>query len=337
MTVPRTVRRWLLAALGLLAALAVSIFWLPPARARAAAEFDVNRLEEWIKEAVRGNPKLAGAWLFVTADDGGDPATTPTLTFHRVLDRSRAAPQRRELERLIRTWLPKGAYFVDTTRDQEYPYSELMAELQVRVETDPLLGGCAIAAGYYAPDTGEADKLDLVLRGRIAKEAQTVEIERLCGHLMRGDAAWLKLSADGGESPEAEAALAISPKTSELSVVEPSDAHGRAFYADGLNAFWKRQYTQAARSFRLAALESPRKLVYYYWWTLADLAGGDASMAGRRMRMVTRRFRESNFDRQSTEYRDVVRSLERVQGPLRRALLELESRALFADSQTRAE
>jgi hypothetical protein len=331
MTVPRTVRGWLLAAL------AVPTFWSTSVRAQENVGYDVNQIETRITQAVRGNPKLAGAWLFVTADDGGDPAATRKLTFHRVLDRSRAAPQRRELERLIRTWLPEGTYWVDTTRDQEYPYSELMAELQIRVETDPLLGGCSIAGGYYAPDTGEADKLDLVLRGRIAKEAQTVEIERLCGHLMRGDAAWLKSPAEGGESPAAEAVLAISPKTSELSVVEPSDAHGRAYYADGLNAFWKRHYAQAACSFRLAALESPRKLVYYYWWTLADLAGGDADTAGRRMRMVAKRFREADFDRQSTEYRDVVRSLERVQGPLRRALLELESRALFADSQTRAE
>lgn len=334
---PRTMRRWLLASLGLLAALAVPALWSRSLRAQETAAFDVNRIEERIKQAVRGNPRLAGAWLFVTSDDGGDPAATRKVTFHRVLDRSHAALQRREFERLIRTWLPKGAYWVDTTRDQEYSYSELMAELRVRVETDPLLGGCAIVGGYYAPDTGEADKLDLVLRGRIAKESQTVEIERLCGHLMRGDTAWLKPPAEDGGSPEAEAALAISPKTSELSVVEPSDAHGRVFYADGLNAFWKGQYLQSARSFRLAALESPRKLVYYYWWTLADLAGGDAVTAGRRMRMVARRFREADFDRQSTEYRDVVRSLERVQGPLRRALLELESRALFADSQTRVE
>ncbi|HVC94534.1 MAG TPA: hypothetical protein VND64_12625 [Pirellulales bacterium] len=332
---PRTVRGWLLARLGLLAALALPTLWSPSLRAQETAGFDVNQIETRITQAVQGNPKLAGAWLFVTAD-GGDPAATRKLTFHCVLDRCRAAQQGRELERLIRTWLPEGTYWLDTTRDQEFPYSELIAELQIRVETDPLLGGCSITGGYYAPDTGEADKLDLVLRGRIAKESQTVEIERLCGHLMRGDAAWLKPPADGGESP-AETALAISPKSSELSVVEPSDALGRAYYADGLNAFWKRHYAQAACSFRLAALESPRKLVYYYWWTLADLAGGDADTAGRRMRMVAKRFREADFDRQSTEYRDVVRSLERVQGPLRRALLELESRALFADSQTSAE
>jgi hypothetical protein len=356
MTVPRTFGRWLLAAL------AVQALWICPAWPQASGRtgdkrtgdkrtntegtgaegpdanpLDVNLLDRRIAESVRGNPKLAGAWLFAIVDNQGAAAATPgKIVFRRVLDRARATEQRRELGKLIKTWLPAGAYVIDTARDREYPFSELIAELRIEVETDPVLGGCAIADAYYAPDTSEADKLDLVLRGRIAKEGQDVEIESLAGRLMRGEGAWVKAAAEGGGAT-AGMALAISPKTSKLKVVEPSESHGRVFYANGLNAFWKRQYPQAADSLRQATLESPRKIEYYYWWALADLAAGDAATAGRRMRTVVKRFREADFDRQSTEYRAVVRSLERVQGPLRRALLELESQALFADSQTRTE
>jgi hypothetical protein len=331
MTVPRTVQRWLAVFIG-------HVLLAHGAWAQETPGVDLNVLDARIAEAVRSNPSLAGAWLYVSTDKAGDAgAASRRFVFRRVFDHARATEQRSQLDRLIHSWLPNNEFVIDAKADREFPYSELLAELQVLIETDPGLGGCAIADAYYAPDPSETDKLNFVLRGRIAKEEQTVVIERLCGRLMRSDPAWFKPNGGGVEDPAAGAALAVSPQTSELKVVEPSESHGRAFYADGLNAFWKRQYSESAAAFRQAVLESPRKLVYYYWWTLADLAAGDDRAAARRMRSAVRRFREADFDHQSTEYRDVVRSLERVQGRLRRALLELENKALFADSQTKAE
>ncbi|HVW35777.1 MAG TPA: hypothetical protein VHB99_00680, partial [Pirellulales bacterium] len=93
------------------------------------------------------------------------------------------------------------------------------------------------------------------------------------------------------------------------------------------------EYAQASQSFRQAALESPRKLKYHYWWILSDLAQGNLQLARRRMATAVERFRDSDFDRQSPEYLAVVRSLERVQGPLRRQLLKLETEALLRDSR----
>ncbi|HEV3020918.1 MAG TPA: hypothetical protein VGX76_00565 [Pirellulales bacterium] len=340
---PRTVERWLVAVVFLGQVLWAHVAWaqepsVVDLKLLDVNLLDVNLLDRRIAEAVASKPNLAGAWLYVGVDDGGETrGAVPRFTFRRALDQARAAEQRRELDRLIKSWLPHGDFEVDEKSDREFPFTQFLAELQIRIESDPRLGGCAIADGYYAPDPNEADKLNLVLRGRIAKEEHTVVIEGLCGRLMRSDPAWFKTPSGESDEPLTEASLAISPKTSELKVVEPSESHGRAFYADGLNAFRRRQYTEAAGAFRQAVLESPRKLVYYYWWTLADLAAGDEQTAARRMRTAVKRFREADFDRQSTEYRDVVRSLERVQGPLRRTLLELESKALFADSQTRAE
>jgi hypothetical protein len=308
----------------------------PPAALRAAVGFDLNVLDREIAREMRDNPKLRGAWLFVESEMPGDAAVPGKLRFRRVLDRRRAAAQRQELSRLIAAWAPAGNYRVDAKLDREYPFSDLMADLRLAVETEPRLGGCMISGGYYAADENEPGKLNLVLLGRIAKEGQDVEIEGLCGSLMRTDPAWVKPSA-GDSAPASDRAdfipLAISPTSAQLTVVEPSEANGRWFYAAGLNHFWRDEYAQAAQSFRQAALESPRKLQYQYWWVLSDLALGDADLARRRMTAAVERFRDSNFDRQSPEYLAVVRSLERVQGPLRRQLLKLETEALVRDAR----
>ncbi|HEV7225429.1 MAG TPA: hypothetical protein VGN42_22170, partial [Pirellulales bacterium] len=308
--------------------------------------FDLNVLDREIAREMRDNPKLRGAWLFVELDTPGntpDGAAAPgKLRFRRVLDRRRAAAQRQELSRLIAAWAPAGNYRVEAKLDREYPFSDFVAELQLAVETEPRLGGCMVSGGYYAADENEPGKLNLVLLGRIAKEGQDVEIEGLCGGLMRTDPAWVKPAASDAapasdSSPASDRAdfipLAISPTSAQLKVVEPSEANGRWFYAAGLNHFWRGEYAQAAQSFRQAALESPRKLQYQYWRVLSDLALGDNDLARRRMATAVERFRDSDFDRQSPEYLAVVRSLERVQGPLRRQLLKLETEALVRDAR----
>lgn len=304
-------------------------------KAASASVIDVNVLDREIAREMRDDPKLHGAWLFVEQTSSPDSTAPGKLTFRQTLDRSRADAQRKELARLMAAWAPSGGYEVASREDLAYPFSELLAKLQLAVETETRLGGCQISGGYYAADANEPGKLNLVLQGRIAQEGQDVEIEALCGRIMRAQPAWVKLG--GGPAPADNAAdfipLAITPKSAELKVVEPSEANGRWFYGAGLRHFWRGDYPQAIQSFRQAALESPRKLQYCYWWILSDLAVGDKALARRRMETAVRRFRDSDFDRQSPEYLAVVRSLERIQGPLRRQLLKLETEALLLDSR----
>ena len=305
--------------------------------AEPPAAFDINVLDREIVREMRDNEKLHGAWLFVEQEAATD-AGPGKFVFRRVLDRGRAAEQRAELDALIRAWAPPGGFRVDAAQDREYPFSALLTELRLAVETEPRLGGCMIVDAHYALDANDPSKLNMMLRGRIAKEGQDVEIEALCGRLMREDPAWVKRAAAGEAAapnpPEADfIPLAISPQSAELHVVEPSEANGRWFYGAGMNHFWRGEYAQASQSFRQAALESPRKLQYCYWWIVSDLAWGDLQLARRRMATAVERFRDSDFDRQSPEYLAVVRSLERVQGPLRRQLLKLETEALLRDAR----
>ena len=335
MTLRRIPRRFSPAWLRALACLALCVptvlFAAPP------EGFDVNVIDRQIARAMRENVRLHGAWLFVELESSPDAAAPDKFLFRRVLDVNRAAAQRQELDGLVRAWAPQGGYRVDAQQDRAYPFSELLAELRLAVETEPSLGGCAIADGYYAADANDPSKLNLMLRGRIAKEGQDVEIEALCGRLMRADPDWVRPAEQSSSAENPPAAdfvpLLVSPKSAELKVVEPSEANGRWFYGTGVNRFWRGDYAAAAQAFQQAALESPRKLQYHYWWVLSDLAGGDAALARRRMAAAIQRFRDADFDRQSPEYVTVVRSLERVQGPLRRQLLKLETEALLRDSR----
>jgi hypothetical protein len=304
-----------------------------PAAVAAEPARDVNVIDQELAAAARDNMTLRGAWVDLDYEPNADESLPGNFTVRRVLDSSRADAQRAEMNRLLRAWLPAGRYQIKPQADRLYPFAQLLADVELAIETDPTLSGCQITGGYYAADPNEPGALNLVLRGRLAREDQDAVIEGLCGRLMRRDPAWVKPGNGKRDNGGASVALAISPKTTELAVVEPSEANGRWFYAAGLRHFWKLDYARAAQAFHQATLESPRTLQYHYWWILADLGQGKKQLARRRMDMVARRFREENFDHQSPEYRLVVRSLERVQGPLRQTLQRLETQALVGNSQ----
>ena len=314
------------------AAVAVCLFGGDLPRAGCAQPaYDVNVLDREFAAAVRDNPRLQGAWIDVEYEPNADEALPGRFTIRRVLDAGGAAQQRVEIDRLLQAWLPRGSYQINPHADRFFPFDRLLADLELAVETDPKLGGCQITGGYYAPDENEPGALNLMLRGRLATEDNDVAIEALCGRLMRRHPAWVKPGAGQGDKAS-QAPLAVTPNTKKLTTVEPSEANGRWFYAAGLRHFWKLDYARGAKFFHQASLESPRKLQYHYWWILSDLAQGKNQLARRRMDMIVRRFREEDFDHQSPEYRLVVRSLERVQGPLRHELQRLETQSLFGGS-----
>jgi hypothetical protein len=288
---------------------------------------DLNTLGEAIRAAAGGDPRWRGAWLEVEQGPDATDETPGTFIVTRIVDRARAAEQRRLLERFLRQWLPAGNFRIDPARDHAYPFSELLADLELAIETDPALGGCEVSGGHFAPDPNNTESLRLMLSGRRAKEDQVVDIETLCGRLMRHDPRWFKANA------VQKLELAATPVTSELAQIDPSEPDGRWFYADGLRRFWSGEFAEAAHSFHQATLESPRVLKYHYWWILANLQQGKRQIAKRRMALVARRFRQEDFDHQSSDYRIVLRSLERVQGQLRQELDRLERQALFGPSQ----
>lgn len=289
--------------------------------AHAIPAVDLNAFAAHIADEMRTNPKLQGAWLYVEPDDQRDPGVaTRIFRFRRVFDRSRAALQSQEIGRIISSWLPSGNYSINVAQDAFFPVSELLADLQDQIDLQPSLAGSMIS-GVYFEESQSGGSLNLVLRGRISNEPQVEQIERFCTAIMNHNPVWLR----AGIHPSTR-------KTDDLAIVPPSELNATLFFAEGLQNFWKTRYVEASRAFQQATLESPLNFQYHYWRVISDLSLGNQQRASMRMENVARAF---GVEPLSQERGAVSRSMERIQGPLRRDLRDIEMRAVLKVSRTK--
>jgi len=302
---------------------------LPQAIA-ASPSPDINVLVREIAEQMRSDPDLHGAWLEAELDKEGRPGVPPgRFTFRRVLDVGRAETQKAKLSRLIQTWVPGGNYAIDAAADRQYPFSELMEKLDRSMSVHPGLAGGRVNDGYYEPSIGDPERLNLVLVGRALSEDMVEKIERLASTIMQSDTRWVRrqeLPRTGQPEPTtAGIPLEINPTTAKLEVIAPSEAQGHLSFTQGMQRFWQGDYTGAAAAFREAVLEAPRRTKYYYWQSLAEMASGQSDLAYQRIYNL---IRLSHLVPYSDTHREIMRSIERVQGSLRAELRELEYRAV---------
>ncbi len=289
--------------------------------AHAIPAVDLNVVAANIADEMRTNPKLQGAWLYVEPDDQRDPGVaTRIFRFRRVFDRRRAAIQSQEMSRIITSWLPSGNYSINVAQDAFFPVSELLADLQDQIDLQPSLAGSMIS-GVYFEESQSGGSLNLVLRGRISNEPQVEQIERFCTAIMNRNPVWLR----AGVHPSTR-------KTDDLTVVSPSGLNASLFFAEGLQNFWKAQYREASRAFQQATLESPANLQYHYWRVVSDLSLGNRQRASMRMENVARAFGVEPLSQQRAA---ISRSMERIQGPLRRDLRDIEMQAVLKVSRTK--
>jgi hypothetical protein len=307
---------------------------------------DLGQLQARMEREVRTNAKLHGSWLWIGLDVEALPVTKFTVV--RVLDRRRQAQQRAELDRFLEDWIPAGNPF-DPPRDEQdevYPVSDLVEALQDRVESHPELKDCLITGAWLhrrPPAPGEqprafdpaTEELELVLRGRIGDDRrQPATIAREADRLLTASPAWVKAGAPGGLAVVPNVNFTDDVGVPELRTVAPNESRGRALYEQGLRHYRSLRFEEAAESFRMASIESPRKLAYRYWNILARLANNERDAAAERMTHVVRIYGVDPAS-PSPEYRRAIRSLERVQGPLRNDLFAIESAAVFQNAAGR--
>ena len=189
------------------------------------------------------------------------------------------------------------------------PTDWIVAELQRRIETehDLDLGGCQITSMKYSND---AEVESALLFGRVALASQRETIVTLANDVIE--------NKYGSEWPRAN--------TNQLQVIASSPEVAAEFFNVGLGHFARQEFAAAEESFAQAILENPRRVENKYWLIAAQIGSGKTDQAYERLRPMThgRRAGDSIYD---SRYVGVLSSLERVQGPIRYKLRQLELRA----------
>jgi hypothetical protein len=92
-----------------------------------------------------------------------------------------------------------------------------------------------------------------------------------------------------------------------------------------MHHFWAGDYAGADLRLAVASLNDPDNIVYRYWRVIGGLATGDEANAKERLRRTIVGF---DVRQRSPEHAEVLRTIYRIQGPLRMALIEAERQAM---------
>lgn len=267
-----------------------------------------------IAKAIKNEPALRGAWLEVQLDDQGAPEVAPTIyAFNRGFDASRVGPQTAALDSLMARLVPSGRRRIDSTKDVMLPLTGLIQDVNQQADLDPAYAGCLVSAAFYERSPDDRS-WRLVPEGRLWRANQAQPLYDLVKDTMAAEPAW------------AASAVGMSAKASgELEIVAPNPGYAAHHFSEAMKRFWKGDYRGASDVLRLASLDWPDNLVYRYWRVLAELADGDQSAGEARLARTIAGF---GLQRHSRAHLEVLRSIYRVQGPLRYALMRAEDKAM---------
>ena len=288
-----------------------------------AAGPDENELVRAIAAAIQEVRELRGSWLDVRLDDQGHPGVAPTIyVFTRTFDSARVNQQSAAMNSLIRRLVPSGRFRFDTARDVMLPLTALLQEINRITDLDPAFAGCIVSSASYRFNTDD-DRWYLVPRGRLWKAEQNALVVDLCKRVMKSQPEWGKQGVGVFENA-----------TGELDIDRPNPAVAAHYFSNAMHMFWQGDYRGADDTLALASLDAPDNVVYRYWRVIAELAEGNQKLAEERLRRTI-----SGFDvqRHSLAHLEVMRSIYRIQGPLRLALIRAEDKAMVARTTRAAE
>jgi hypothetical protein len=279
-----------------------------------AAEPELNQLFRNVLLALQHTPELEGAWLDVEIDDQGYPDVAPKIyVFRRGLDGRRKSLQMRAMEKLAAEFIPTGRFRFDVERDQTLPLSDLLDTLRTEVDIDPEFAGCSVFGANYQYNADD-ESFDLVLTGRVWMPRQADAIAALCRQLMAQSTSW-----------EAAGVQLNTADEGNFTITQGSPEQAAIAYAEAMRYFWKGNYESADEWLSIASIEDPRRLIYRYWRIIGELAVGKQAAAERRLEKTMNGFEVRPYTR---AYVDVLRTIYRVQGPLRQRLVAAELKVL---------
>lgn len=205
---------------------------------------------------------------------------------------------------------PAMARQVRPSPEEQSQIENLLTRVQDRIEIDPRI------AGVYAQDAVLVRRVDgpgyaLQIRGRLAAEDQRDAVLDVFTEVMAGDPYWRERRGD--------VFISLEP----MIVVPPSLQWGLRYFTLGLNEFWDGNLFEAERAFTLAISHAPDIVVYRWWKVLTLIALGEE---GRAQALLVPLLRVNPWGQYDAT---IAVALERVQGPLRHRLQEMEQHVLL--------
>jgi tetratricopeptide (TPR) repeat protein len=290
-----------------------------PARQPTGPEVK-QRIIDTVYPALRDNPRLRGAWA--SFDEIGG-----VWRFRLAVDQDRADAQLQELDRLLASTLAPGSYRVEEVT--RLPVSRLVAVVQDLADEDPVLKGTLLSGAYFTlsrtdddkPNVERTERRYLWLYGRVPpstimvnKEARVRRLRAICERERDSWHVWADLKQT--------ASLQVRVDVTE---VDPSVYAGHLDFRQGVAHFNAGAYGAAARDFSEALIEDPNNVTYLYWRALSEIGAGNTERAYRLLKPIVQVRRSSYLGPHDLT---TLLPFERVQGPIRSTLHELERRAL---------
>lgn len=208
----------------------------------------------------------------------------------------------------------EAGYGVHPVFDEVRNYPELFERVQDLVEVNPDLEGVLAFDGILSereePADGQAEKV-LEVRGKVFTEEQKPLLRQVILDVMQDDPDWQPLVDN------------IVIDLEKMPAVRPSPELAQQFYALGLNAFWDCELVTADFAFMRAYSEGPDLEFLLYWRVVTAIAMDEYGRASQKLRFLLRQ--NPAGSRSPT----IAREFERLQGPLRWKLQELEQDVLL--------
>ena len=283
---------------------------------------DANQLLRTIGDAIATIPELQGSWIDVETDDQGHPDVAPLVyRFTRGFDNSRVATQSAAMDSLIQRLVPNGRFRIDSSKDKSLPLSELLESLRNQIDIDSRFAGCWLSDATYRYNEDD-ETFDLVLHGRAWKSNQDEMLAELCRYAMQRDPIWQSMGVKLQD-----------PKRGDFTLTTPALDRSAVYFSQAMHHFWKREYGEADRLLALACIEDPDNVTYRYWRAIGDFERGDEALAETRILNTVIGY---DLKMNSRRYNEVLKSIYRIQGPVRHKLIAAERKAMIAATSPRS-
>ena len=198
----------------------------------------------------------------------------------------------------------------EVARMEPVRLKELLVRSQDQIEITAKLDGVMIGDMKLSSSNDQRVRT-LLLQGRVRDGQQRALAARVVTLQMQSESFWNSLDDE------------IVVDSEKLSVTEPSAEVGAKNLGVGIEQFLAGQHEQADLSFAHALVENPGREVVQYWKAANAIAMKQTDRAQRRLEILTRR-NPSGSDTYAGQ-------LQRLQGPYRRAIIEMEQKLMLSN------